>query len=178
MNRVRRSLHALTCLGAVAHHGFELGAGVGLVFQPYLGMGGAAALWGISLPGWFLAAARGSRRWDRPLAFLAGASMGAAVLHYLLWPVRWRRGLPLLASAEGLRPEHLPAYNALLYAWAGLAAAAIALETPREARPWALAGGVAALPFRRSATRHFLWIAEQARVRPAWWNRALAGSAR
>jgi hypothetical protein len=49
---VNRPLHGLTSAGAIAHHGFELGAGVGLVFQPDLGLAGAGALWGIGLPGW------------------------------------------------------------------------------------------------------------------------------
>ncbi len=59
---MKRTLHVLTAAGAIAHHGFELLAGVGLVFQPYLGLGGAAALWAIGLPGWMLMAARGSAR--------------------------------------------------------------------------------------------------------------------
>ena len=171
---MRRPLHVLTAVGAVAHHGFELVAGVGLVFQPYLGLGGAAALWGIGLPGWLVIAARGSGRWDRLLAVLAGLSAGGAAVHYTLWPVEVRRGLPLLVEAEGLRPESLPAYNALLYGWAGVAVAAVLLETPSEERRWAAAGMVAALPLRASARHHFRWIREQAETRPAWWNRALA----
>ena len=84
--RVRRPLHALTCLGTAAHHGFELVAGVGLVFQPYLGLRGAGALWSLSLPTWLRAASAGSSRWDRPLAFLAGLSVGGAAVHFTLWP--------------------------------------------------------------------------------------------
>src|ERR1051325_6174375 len=82
----RRPLHALACLGAASHHAFELAAGVGLVFQPYLGLAGAFALWGVSLPAWFAAAVAGSERWDRPLAFLAGLSVGGAAVHFTLWP--------------------------------------------------------------------------------------------
>ncbi len=172
---MRRPLHTLTAAGAIAHHAFELVAGVGLVFQPYLGLPGAATLWGIGLPGWLLVAARGSERWDRLLAVLAGLSLGGAVVHYTLWPVRFRRGLPVLVEAEGLRPASLPTYNALLYAWAATAGAALLIETPREARRWAAAGLVAAVPLRASARHHFRWIREQAEARPAWWNRALAG---
>src|SRR5207237_10339479 len=62
--QVKRPLHALACLGAASHHAFELAAGVGLVFQPYLGLAGAFALWGISLPAWLAAAVAGSARWD------------------------------------------------------------------------------------------------------------------
>src|SRR5262245_40194336 len=126
MPRPRRMLHALTCLATATHHLFELGAGTGLVFQPYLGLGGAAALWSVALPGWLAAALRGSRRWDGPLAFLAGLSIGGAAVHFTLWPFETGRGLPVLVEAEGLRPSQLPAYNAVLYAWALSAAAALA----------------------------------------------------
>jgi len=170
---MRRRWHALTCLATATHHVFELGAGTGLVFQPYLGLRGATALWSVALPGWFAAAARGSRRWDRPLAFLAGLSIGGAAVHFTLWRSKVRRGVPMLVEAEGLRPEQLPTYNAVLYAWAVCAAVALARETPRGTRKWALAGMVAAAPLRFSARHHFEWIKEQARTNPAWWNRAL-----
>ena len=42
--------------------------------------------------------------------------------------------------------ERLPAYNRVLHAWIVTAALALALETPRRARPWALLGS-------RSASR-------------------------
>jgi hypothetical protein len=171
---MRRRWHALTCLATATHHLFELVAGTGLVFQPYVGLRGATTLWSVALPGWFLAARRGSPKWDRPLAFLAGLSIGGAAVHFTLWPFETSRGVPLLVEAEGLRPDQLPAYNAVLYAWALSAAAALLRETPRGARRWALAGMLAAVPLRFSARHHFRWIKEQARSNPAWWNRAVA----
>jgi hypothetical protein len=174
MRRSLRPLHALTCLCTAAHHVFELAAGTGLVFQPYIGLSGAATMWSVGLPGWLMVAARGSSRWERPLAFLAGLSIGGAAVHFTLWPVEVRRGVPVLSEAEGLEPWQLPAYNAVLYAWALSAAAALAVETPRGTRRWALAGGLAAAPLRWSARHHFAWIKEQARTNPAWWNRAVA----
>lgn len=170
---MRRPLHALTSAATAAHHGFELVAGTGLVFQPYLGLRGAAALWTVGLPGWFAAATRGSGAWDRPLAFLAGLSIGGAAVHFTLWPWERKAGIPILVEAEGLRPGQLPSYNAVLYAWALSALAALAMETPRGARKWALAGVLAAVPLRFSARHHFAWIRDQARYNPAWWNRAL-----
>jgi hypothetical protein len=170
---MKRPLHALTGVGAIAHHGFELAAGVGLVFQPYLGLGGAAALWGVGLPGWLVVSARGSDRWNRPLAFLQGLSLSAALVHYTIWPSERRRGLPWLTRAEGLKPGQLPAYNSLLYAWGATALAGLALETPQRARPWAIPGFAVAIALRPSARYHFRWITEQARTNPAWWNRAL-----
>src|SRR5712691_3698220 len=146
MVSIRRPLHAMTCLATAAHHVFELGAGTGLVFQPYVGLPRAAALWSVALPGWLAMAARGSRKWDRPLAFLAGLSIGGAAVHFTLWPFESRRGLPLLIEAEGLRPDQLPAYNAVLYGWALSAATAIVGETPRGARKWALVGMLSAVP--------------------------------
>ena len=169
----RRPLHGLTSLAAAAHHGFELLAGVGLVFQPYLGLGGAGALWATSLPVWIAASARGSRRWDPVLAFLAGLSLGGAALHYALWPFEIRRGVPLLTQAEGLRPKHLPAYSGIILTWGGVAAAALVFDTPRRDRRWALPGILIAMALRGSARRHFEWIREQAAMQPTWWNRAL-----
>ena len=173
---MRRPWHVLTCLAAASHHVFELGAGTGLVFQPYLGLAGAGALWSVVLPSWLIAAARGSSRWDRPLAFAAGLALGGTVVHYTLWPVEDRNGLPVLVAAEGLRPGQLPAYNAVLYAWGLSALVALVKETPRGARRWAAAGALAAVPLRFSARHHFRWIKEQARANPAWWNRALVES--
>src|SRR6266508_2646487 len=115
---MRRRWHALTSVATATHHLFELVAGTGLVFQPYVGLRGAAALWSVVLPGWFAGAARGSARWDRPLAFLAGLSIGGAAVHFTLWSWETKRGLPFLTEAEGLEPGQLPAYNAVLYAWA------------------------------------------------------------
>ncbi|HCP61971.1 MAG TPA: hypothetical protein DIU14_05800 [Actinobacteria bacterium] len=173
-----RPLHAATAVGATLHHGFELAAGVGLVFQPYLGLAGASAMWGTLFPAWLVVSMRGSRRWDPLLAFAAGMSLGAAVLHFSLWPWSVRRGLPWLREAEGLRPEHLRAYNSVLYGWASVAAAALAFETPRRSRGWAVAGFAATVPLRRTARYHFRWLREEARTHPAWWNRALVEAAR
>jgi hypothetical protein len=172
---MKRPWHALTCLGTAAHHAFELGAGVGLVFQPELGLRGAGALWGLGLPSWLAVAARGSRAWDRLLAVAAGMSIGGAAVHFTLWPWTAGRGLPVLTEAEGLRPEHLPAYNAMLYGWALAALVALYRETPAGVRRWALAGIPAALVLRPSARYHFRWVRDQARTNPAWWNRGLAG---
>ncbi len=171
---MRRPFHVLACLGAVAHHGFELGAGVGLVFQPWLGLGRATALWGALFAAWLSAAARGSPTWDRPLAFAGGMSVGAAAIHYVLWPWELRKGLPYLLEAEGLPRHQLPAYNAILYTWAAAATVALARETPAGRRRWAVAGAMAVIPFRRTVRHHFAWLAERARSEPAWWNRALA----
>jgi hypothetical protein len=143
------------------------------VFQPWLGLGGAAALWGVQLPAWF-AATQGSSRWDRPLAVAAGTAAGGAALHYAMWPWELRSGLPWLMEAEGLRDEHLPAYNGILWAWGAAAVAALLLETPRGSRKWALLGLTSVIPLRASARHHFDWVRKEARRNPAWWNRAFA----
>jgi hypothetical protein len=174
---VRRPLRGLTSIATALHHAFELAAGAGLVFQPYVGLRGATVMWSVVFPGWFVAAARGSARWDRPLAFLTGLSIGGAAVHFTLWPWEMRAGLPLLTEAEGLEPGQLPAYNVVLYGWALAAIAALAKETPRGARRWALAGMATAVPLRFSARHHFTWIKQQGREHPAWWNRALADKA-
>jgi hypothetical protein len=170
---VGRPLHALTAMGAIAHHAFELGAGVGLVFQPDLGLRGAALFWGVTLPGWLMIAVR-PRGWDRVLAYLAGMSAAAGAVHYVLWPIEVRGGLPVLVEAEGLRPAHLPAYNAILYAWTAAAVAAATEGTPPRARRWAIPGAATSMALAAGVRRHFRWVAEQAHSNPAWWNRALA----
>ena len=170
---MRRPVHALTFVGALAHHAFELSRGVGLVFQPELGLTGASTLWGIVFPGSILVSARGSSRWDRLLAFAVGANLAAALLHFTLWPWEIRRGLPTLVDAEGLGLKDLPAYNTILYLWSIAAVAALAVEVPRARRGTAVMGFLFTIPLRRHARYHFEWVAQQARENPAWWNRAL-----
>ena len=170
---MRRPFHVLVTTGTAAHHAFELGSGVGLVLQPELGLAGSLALWGGVLPALATASARGSSRWDAPLAFANGSALAGAAVHYTLWPWTVRRGLPVLTEAEGLSPRQLPAYNAVLWAWALASLAALVVETPSRARRWFALGLVAGLPLRFSARYHFRWVREQASVAPDWWNRAV-----
>lgn len=170
--KVRRPLHALTCLGLTGHQVFELLGGAGIFFQRYVGMGGALGLWAYGVAAWLRVAARGSRRWDAPLAFAAGSSVATVVLHFDLWPWSLHGPLPLLDEAEGFPPGYLPAYNAVLYAWLLAAIGAIALDTPPPARRWSVTGFVAALPLAHEARRHFLWVHEQSQRNPSWWNRS------
>ena len=173
MRGMRRPFSALTAAGTAAHHGYELGAGVGLVFQPELGLPGAVALWSGALPAWVAIAAKASDRWDRAIAAFAGVSLAGVAVHYLLWPFEVRKGIPRLTEAEGLSPSQLPAYNAVLHTWALASAASLLREVPRGQRRWALAG-LAAIPiFRVSARYHFRWVSEQAETNPAWWNRGV-----
>jgi hypothetical protein len=166
---VRRPFHVLATAGTAAHHGFELASGVGLVFQPQLGLAGALSYWAAVLPGLATASTRGSSRWDAPLAFANGAGLAGAAVHFTLWPWTVRAGVPVLTEAEGLSSRQLPAYNAVLWAWALASLAALITETPRRARRWFLLGMLSGVPLRISARHHFSW----ARVNPAWWNRGL-----
>jgi len=174
--RVRRPFAVAAAVGTAAHHSFELASGVGLVWQPELGLGRAAAGWAVELAGWMALAARGGRRADPVLAALAGASLAGVAVHFVLWP--WKlgpgRALPVLTEAEGLSPEQLPAYNAILWCWALAAAGSLVFEVPRPSRRWALAGGVALPLFVASARHHFEWVKEQAESNPAWWNRGVS----
>ncbi|HEY1988685.1 MAG TPA: hypothetical protein VGG43_04420 [Acidimicrobiales bacterium] len=169
--RVSRPLSLVAVAGTAAHHSFELGNGVGLVWQPELGLGGAGALWVVQLGLWSWMAARGGKRWDPVLAMLAGSGMAGVVVHFTLWP--WKRnrfGIPVLTEAEGLPASRLPAYNTILGVW-GLASALSVLELSPSRRRWALFG-LAALPvLRLSARHHFKWAVVQSEQNPAWWNR-------
>jgi hypothetical protein len=165
---------AAAVAGTAAHHTFELGAGVGLVFQPELGLPGSLALWGTVLPFGFVQAARSDDRWERLLSWSRGAALGGVVVHFMLWPWDRRAGVfPWLTEAEGLRGRQLPVYNALLYLWGGAATAALVTETPKRSRRWAALGLAATIGFRKSAEYHFRWATEQAKVDPRWWNRGL-----
>ena len=161
---------ALTALTTAAHHGFETRAGVGLVWEPFVGRRGAIALWGTGLPAWAAMALSGDERFDGPLALNNGLALAGGIVHFVLWPWELRGGVPALTEAEGMTAERLPAYNRVLYAWVATAALALALETPRRARPWALLGLAMAEPLRRSALHHFRWAREQARREPERWS--------
>lgn len=173
MSRRRRILHAATFGGTAAHHGFELGKGVGLVLQPELGLAGASAFWTAILGSSVGMSLRASSKWDRPLAFGIGANVGAAAIHFILWPWEVRKGVPVLTEAEGLRDEDLAKYNALLNLWALVGIVAVLTEVPQGERRYALAGFLSVLPLQKHARFHFRWLQEQAEKNPAWWNRAL-----
>ncbi|HLI23689.1 MAG TPA: hypothetical protein VKU91_01950 [Acidimicrobiales bacterium] len=172
----RRPLCAAAAATTAAHHVFELAAGVGLVWQPQLGLVGAGLLWAVQLPVWALTAVRGRQRWDRSLAAMSGTALAGAAVHYTVWP--WRRGplgWPVLTAAEGLSARQLPAYNAILTAWAVTAAASLLVEVKAPNRRWAAWGLVAFPLLRISARHHFRWATEAAHTHPAWWNRGLQG---
>ena len=172
---VRRPWTALAAVATAAHHGFELSNGIGLVWQPELGLARASALWGTEIPIWIALAARGDKRWDKALAAGSGANIASVLVHFLLWPSRRSRlGLPILTEAEGLKKSRLPAYNTLLYFWAVASALSIVREISPRDRRWALVG-FAALPLmRQSAKHHFSWLTQQAATNPAWWNRGVS----
>jgi len=159
----------------VAHHGFELASGVGLVFQPELGLGGASALWMATIVGDAMLASggAGASRYSRMRAVAAGLAIAGVAAHYVEWPWELRHGAPWLLAAEGFRPSLLPAYNVILLAWAGAATSSAVVDVDAGDRRW-VAAGLAALPlFVLSARHHFAWIDRQAATAPAWWNRAM-----
>ena len=172
---VQRPWTVLAAAATAGHHGFELSNGIGLVWQPELGLAGASALWGTQIPIWIALAARGDRRWDKLLAAWSGANLAGALVHFVLWPSRRNRlGLPVLTEAEGLGTARLPAYNTVLYAWAVASALSLVRDINPRDRRWAVVG-LAALPLmRQSAKHHFAWLNEQAETNPTWWNRGIS----
>jgi hypothetical protein len=170
--KVRRPWTTATAVLTAGHHVFELSSGVGLVLQPELGLGFAGALWGTGIPAWMRIAAKDDTQRDFLLAVFSGAALAGVVVHFLLWP--WRRnmlGLPVLTEAESLAPSTLPAYNALLHAWAVTSAMSIMRDVRPGARRWAVVGLATAPLLRRSARHHFSWLKQQSLANPAWWNR-------
>ena len=174
MTQVRRPFTALTAVGTGAHHAFEMRSGVGLVFEPFLGRGGACAFWAVQLPAWIVGAwagrGAGAEKW---LALNNGMGLAGGLVHFAEWPWEKRAGVPYLTEAEGMTDERLDAYNTVLHLWIVAAALAVVLETPRHARRWALAGLLMGEPLRRSARHHFKWAREQARREPGKWSAAL-----
>jgi hypothetical protein len=169
--RPRRLFTFLTALGTAAHHTFEVRAGVGLVFEPFIGRRGAVALWVGGLPAWAVAAWFGEgESIEKWLALNNGAGLAGGIVHFVEWPWELRSGIPFLVEAEGMTPERLAPYNTILQLWTLAGALALALETPRHARRWALAGLLLGEPLRRSAVHHFRWAHEQAEREPERWS--------
>jgi hypothetical protein len=172
--RIRRPFAAGSVLGAIAHHGFETRAGVGLVFEPQLGRRGAYALWGALFPLMLLSAAREGGANERLAAVGSGIGAAGVAVHFAAWPWSLRRGLPLLDEAEGLTEEQLPAYNAVLWFWGACSVLSLATEVgPRARRAGVIAGLLNFAPLLLSARHHFRWAREQAELEPERWSPAL-----
>jgi hypothetical protein len=172
--RFRRPFAAGSVLGAVAHHGYETRAGVGLVFEPELGRRGALALWGTLFPLMLLGAARGGRLNERLSAVGAGIGAAGVAVHFTAWPWSLHHGVPMLDEAEGLAEEQLPAYNAVLWLWLLSSVVSLAREaSPRSRRIGLLAGLLNYPILLASARHHFSWAREQARLEPERWSPAL-----
>jgi hypothetical protein len=170
----RRPFTLLTALGTAAHHAFEVRAGVGLVFEPFIGRRGAVAMWATGLPAWAAMAWFGEgEAVEKSLALNNGAGLAGGIVHFVQWPWELRGGIPFLVEAEGMTPELLAPYNTILQLWVIAGALALALETPRHARRWALAGLLLGEPLRRSAIHHFRWAHEQAEREPERWSPVL-----
>ena len=175
--RLRRPFAAGSVLGALAHHGFETRAGVGLVFEPQLGRRGAIALWGTLFPLMMLSAARGGRLNERLSAINAGIGTAGVAVHFAAWPWSLHGGVPLLDEAEGLTEEQLPAYNAVLWFWLVSSLLSLAREARPGSRRLGLIVGAINFPILlASARHHFSWAREQARLEPERWSPALRES--
>lgn len=177
MSRPRRPFTVLTALGTAAHHGFEMRAGVGLVFEPFIGRRRALAMWAGALPGMALAGwTGGGERMEKWIALNNAAALAGGIVHFVEWPWELRHGIPYLTEAEGMTSEQLVPYNRVLHLWTLAGLLAVALETPRHARRWALLGLALGEPLRRSAVHHFAWAAEQAEREPERWSPVLRES--
>ena len=172
--RLRRPFALGSTLGALAHHAFETRAGVGLVFEPELGRGGAIALWGVLFPATALAAARGGTTSERLSAINAGIGAAGVAVHFAAWPWSLHGGLPMLDEAEGLTEGQLPAYNAVLWFWGTCSVLSLVAEAGPKARRMGLIAAALNFPaLLLSARHHFRWAREQARLEPQRWSPAL-----
>jgi hypothetical protein len=172
--RLRRPFAAGAALGALAHHGFETRAGVGLVFEPQLGRRGAYALWGMLFPLMLLSAARGGKMNERLSAINAGIGAAGVAVHFTAWPWSLHKGVPMLDEAEGLREDQLPAYNSVLWFWAICSVLSLTTEADSKSRRLGLVAAALNFPaLLISARHHFRWAREQARLEPERWSPAL-----
>ncbi len=172
--RPRRPFTVLSALGTAAHHTFEVRAGVGLVFEPFIGRRAAGAMWTAGLPAWALAGWVAEReRLEKWIALNNAAGLAGGIVHFVEWPWELRHGIPHLTAAEGMTAAQLPAYNRVLHLWTLAAILAVACETPRHARRWALLGLLLGEPLRRSAAHHFRWARDQAQRDPERWSPVL-----
>ena len=172
--RIRRPFALGSTLGALAHHGFETRAGVGLVFEPELGRRGAIALWGVLFPAMALTATRDGEVSERLAAINSGIGAAGVAVHFAAWPWSLHRGLPMLDEAEGLTEEQLPAYNAVLWFWLATSVLSLAREAGPGSRRLGLIAGAINFPILlASARHHFRWAREQAERNPERWSPAL-----
>lgn len=170
---MRKLLAAGSTLGLLAHNAYETRAGVGLVFEPFLGRRGALAMWGAYLP-LMLGAALRNGEWARRLtAFGAGVGVAGVAVHFVAWPWSLHNGLPMLDEAEGLSEDQLPAYNAVLWFWLVCSALSLPAANRPGARRFAVVGLLNFPVLLASARHHFSWAREQARLEPDRWSPAL-----
>jgi hypothetical protein len=170
---VRKLLAAGSALGLLAHNAFETRAGVGLVFEPFLGRRGAIALWSAYFPLMLGAALREGEAARRLSAFSAGIGVAGVAVHFVAWPWSLHRGLPMLDEAEGLSEEQLPAYNAVLWFWLACSALGLPAANRPGSRRFAAFGLLNFPVLLASARHHFSWAREQAEREPERWSPAL-----
>ncbi|HWM54611.1 MAG TPA: hypothetical protein VNO20_04400 [Solirubrobacterales bacterium] len=173
---MRKLLAVGSALGLLAHNAFETRAGVGLVFEPFLGRRGAYALWGAYFPLMLAAATRDGERARQLTAFGAGIGVAGVAVHFKAWPWSLHNGLPMLDEAEGLSEDQLPAYNAVLWFWLLCSALSLPAANRPGARGFALAGLLNFPILLASARHHFEWAREQAELEPERWSPALRES--
>lgn len=170
---MRKLLAAGSALGLLAHNAFETRAGVGLVFEPFLGRRGAYALWAGYFPLMLAAALREGEMARRLTAFSAGIGVAGVAVHFKAWPWSLHGGVPMLDEAEGLSEDQLPAYNAVLWFWMVCSALSLPAANRPGSRRFAIAGLLNFPILLASAQHHFRWAREQAEREPERWSPAL-----
>ena len=170
---MRKLLAAGSALGLLAHNAFETRAGVGLVFEPFIGRRGAYALWAGYFPLMLAAALREGEVARRLTAFSAGIGVAGVAVHFKAWPWSLHGGLPMLDEAEGLSEAQLPAYNGVLWFWLVCSALSLPAANRPGSRRFAIAGLLNFPVLLASAQHHFRWAREQAEREPERWSPAL-----
>jgi hypothetical protein len=132
-------------------------------------------VWTLATRGAWRTARAGKESDDKLLSALNGFGVAAVTAHLAGWPTRrTKTGLPWLTECEGLGPEMMPYYNSVLY----FSAATALLATARENRTAPIRLPLVMLGLTPALIAFQHWehqrLREQARARPAWWNRRLS----
>jgi hypothetical protein len=172
---LRRPFTRLGTAGLAGHVFYELAAGVGMPLASVIGPVPAAGLWATASAAALRAAGRRPSTNGGPwVGLMNGMGLASVLSHYTAWPSRRTRlGTPWLIECEGMGPDLMPAYNATLYVTAVGAVGGLVRES-RGGRRAGLLLAAAAPPLLIAAQHwEFRRLQEQARQRPAWWNRQL-----
>jgi hypothetical protein len=156
-----------------AHVFYELACGVAMPLCSVAGPAPAVVGWATGTTGSITAAGRAPDKHNAAFGVLNGIFLSAVVAHIIYWPKRWSFGVPWLTECEGLRGNAIGPYNLILYTSGAAAIAGLVENGPSALRRGVVVPLILVPVLLRVQDVEFTRLKEQARERPAWWNRRL-----